>query len=260
MKSNQLEPGIIILFHDKKDKRRPDCTGYNQIGIVIDNKKVLVQRNNKLICLDFNNIKGIKYCICKPKETKVQQGLIDYIKLNKMNCPLFQLALYSFKIGDIRIFEKPILMPKLDIIDNAEHCHRWNILEKNIKNGDLIFTFQHNNWISNFIAELDDGLWSHVGTYLNGKIYEATSDGVVKRDLTVYKKINFRVGVYSHWEKLSNEEIEIIASFLEKQIGKRYNYIGAIKLGLQKILGIQSKEGTPNDLIYGGKLFLVCIV
>jgi hypothetical protein len=123
--------------------------------------------------------------------------------------------------------------------------------------------------ISRLIARFDHGTWSHVGTYTgDGTILEAIKDGVVERDIEVYRNPRYRLGLYRHKSMDPKSAVNLVG-FMRSQLGKRYNFRAAVRLALLKVFGLQPGKGlrpprldelTPNDLARSERVALICVV
>jgi uncharacterized protein YycO len=133
-----------------------------------------------------------------------------------------------------------------------------------LQKGDAIFTLDTKSIASRLIAYLDQGAWSHVGTYVgNGQIVEAITLGVVERSIEAYHDARYRLGVY-RLPGASLEQIDSLVSFNRSTVGDRYSYRKALTLGIRLALGIWPSAGarhtTPNMLIAMAGYNLVAIV
>ena len=169
----------------------------------------------------------------------------------------------ALSIKNTKVFDVPEIMPKLiSNLSDEQYEERWHNITSKMQKGDAIFTFNSKSFISKFIAKLDKGSWSHVSQYIgNNEIREAISSGFVKRNIEVYKQKYIHIGVYRYLG-ITSEVQEKIAEFTSKFIGYKYDYFGAISLGIRTILGLTEdsynpKDVTPNGLIYIGNLYLV---
>jgi hypothetical protein len=133
-----------------------------------------------------------------------------------------------------------------------------------IRRGDFIFTLDSKSATSRIIAYLDQGTWSHTGFYCgNGLISEAIFPRVVERSIEAYHHPRYRIGVYRQPSSTSLNA-ERMASFNRSQLGKRYNVLGALALGVRLSFGIWSSgkpaHTTPNILITRAGLELVALI
>jgi hypothetical protein len=122
-----------------------------------------------------------------------------------------------------------------------------------LQRGDGIFVIDAESLASRIIAYLDQGTWSHVGTYGgNGQIVESITSGVVERSMEAYHHCRYRLGAY-RLPGVTAEQIDTLISFARTQLGGGYNYRGAITLGLRLALGIWPTAGaahtTPNMVL-----------
>jgi hypothetical protein len=143
----------------------------------------------------------------------------------------------------------PILTP----ITPSEHETRWNTLLRTLQRGDFVFTLDTRSIASRLIAYLDQGTWSHVGTYTGeGRIIEAITSGVTERSIEAYHHHRYRLGVY----RLpgSAEQFDKMIEWSRSQLGKPYALRKALRLGIRMILGmrsdpIETRQVGPNRAI-----------
>jgi len=122
-----------------------------------------------------------------------------------------------------------------------------------LQKGDAIFTFDTKSLSSRVIAYLDQGAWSHIATYSgDGQICEATTPRVIEQNIEAYHDSRYRLGAY-RLPGASSEQIDAMVAFGRSQVGKGYNYRGALRLGIRLALGIwpqnRPRDTTPNMLI-----------
>ncbi len=258
---DNLEPGSIILFIDRKYRKKPDESGYNQVGVLLQNKKILCLRDRKIVILDYASISknSVARCFSDNKQAEI---CCNYFTINKNNWRLINLGFISLAHNRFFVLTKPIIIPPLKEIPNIENRERlWFELMDKIEIGDGIMFRDNKSIISKVISYITEGPWSHAGIYIgNGKLIEATIFGVHESYLESYKQDSIRIGVYRPW-KITDEKRKSLMESLTKHLGKKYNYIGVIRLGIACLLRIKldkskPKNNTPNDLIYRG-LYLV---
>jgi hypothetical protein len=101
---------------------------------------------------------------------------------------------------------------------------------------------------------LDQGTWSHVGTYSgHERIVHATTSGVVEGGIDDLRHLRYRVGVY-RLPGITTQQINDLVAGMRAHIGTSYNYRGALSLGLRLALRMRLSGGiaahtTPNMLI-----------
>lgn len=250
--------GSIVLYFDKKSKNPADFTGYNQVGIVIDENKMLIKRKKSIVEVKSIDSPNGQYSLRTPNSAKAAKLIVTYFKDNVMNVPLFDRGMASLVDSKrAHLFDSPLLMPKFMDRSVNDYEEKWRAIESKAQAGDLIFTYDSHSLISKLIAGFDKGAWSHVATYMgDGMLCEAITSGVTKRNINHYKQPNIMVGLY-RFPNITEDQAKNIKAFHEKQIGKPYNYLGVIKLALKMVLGLKSKIPTPNGIIYRGDLLLV---
>jgi hypothetical protein len=150
-------------------------------------------------------------------------------------------------------WDRPIKLPILTPITPAEHETRWNTLLNTLERGDSVFTLDTKSIASRLITYLDQGTWSHVGTYSGeGLIIEAITSGVTERSIEAYHHPRYRLGVYRLGG--STEQIDKMIKWHRSQLGKPYAFKKVLRLGIRMILGmwpdpIETMQVTPNRAI-----------
>lgn len=256
----------FIVFFDNDKKFKPDNTGFNKTGFITKIGTVIYPFKNKLIESPLEVIKKNPYEIFSFSESKEvdKEKISDFFIHNWRNQELFEMGLFKIlKENDMRYFDSPIKLPFLDPISETERNDLWKILYQSLVLGDIIATFDSNSFISRMISKIDNGPWSHVAMYSgSGMICEAITSGVTERPLNVYNREHIRIGLYRNSCNFSDKEKMI--NWMRKEIGKKYNYHGAILTGIRKFLGVKIERGippTPNELIiYLDKANLICTV
>lgn len=250
--------GSLVLFLDSKIKKPVDETGYNQIGVVVSTSTLICKRGNKVVRLSSIDSENKKYDVYHPESEQLTSNVVEYFNSNLVSVPIFDLGIAALlNKSSPELFDSPIIMPDFEKLPCIDFERKWNSIEANAEEGDMVFTYNQSNFVSRLIAKLDNGSWSHVGVYIgNGYICEAVTSGVTKRAITTYKNSNIRIGLYRH-KNMTPERADNISNMCLSQLGCSYNYWGAIKLGLKKILKIENKVPSPSGTIFGGQLYLV---
>jgi len=101
--------------------------------------------------------------------------------------------------------------------------------------------FDTESIVSRVIAAIDGGVWSHVADYIgNGRIIEATVRGVVDRSVNAYRCLRYRIGLYRVRDAETDpnrfEKAAKYVSFARSQLGKRYGFGKALRLGIMRAL------------------------
>jgi Permuted papain-like amidase enzyme, YaeF/YiiX, C92 family len=116
-----------------------------------------------------------------------------------------------------------------------------------------VFTLDTGGIGSRLITYLDQGTWSHVGSYVGeGRIIEAITSGVTERSIEAYHHPRYRLGIY----RLpgSPEQFDKMIEWSRSQLGKQYAFKKVLRLGIRMILGIwpdpiEPRQVTPNRAI-----------
>ena len=79
-----------------------------------------------------------------------------------------------------------------------------------------------------------------------GTIIESITSGCVERPIEVYRKPQFRLGLFRY----RDTDPERAVASMRKKKGSRYNYWGALQAGAGKYFNLWDRgAGTPNDMI-----------
>jgi hypothetical protein len=110
-------------------------------------------------------------------------------------------------------------------------------------------TFDTKSIVSRIITHLDEGAWSHLGTYVgNGRIAEAITLGVVERSIEAYHDARFRLGIY-RLPGASPQQIDSMIAFFRSRVGDRYAYRKVLLLGIRLALGIWPSSNPQSPLV-----------
>ena len=267
--SLKVPPGSQIIFFDKKTQKPPGKkTGCNQIGIFISHNKILFCRKRTVIELNFNELAGSNVSIVAYKDTTLLPKIARFFDSNRDNYRLFALGTNALFCHNYKVFNVPEIMPKFgkQQIPDSEYEASWNRLISKMQKGDTIFTFNSKSLISKIIAKIDNGSWSHTGTYVgNGEISEMISTGYTKRSVEVYKQKHIHIGIY-RFHQITPEQQGSIDDFVvecnEMYGGQGYPFFRALKLGIRTLLHLtdgkyRPQDFTPNGIVYAGTHFLV---
>ncbi|MFY9317368.1 MAG: hypothetical protein WAO95_17660 [Burkholderiales bacterium] len=188
-----------------------------------------------------------------------KDNVVVFFKENWREIALFHTGVQAIMFNRPRYFDSPIRLPILRPITTEEHGVRFKALLNLVRAGDLLLTFNSDNWISRLISYFDNGPWSHCAFCSGqGTVLEAIPAGVSERPLEAYKGKRFRLGLYRHPHAPS--DISEVLSFARSRIGDGYSYRKAILSGLRKHFRIRRRLPTPNDLAISPELHLVAIV
>jgi len=256
-------PGCFMFFYDKKDKTKPDETGFNKIGVFIDNETIIYYSNGMLRTVSIDKLKKHteKINIMIPDKNFDYDGVVAYFKNNSYNINLFNLGLFAADKNIPEILHSGQMIPTKFIDYSTEDYERaWSTLYSKIEPCDLIFVRNRNSIVSKFIAKIDNGFWSHVATYMGfNYIHDTCPPQTRIRSLAYYKKNKFSIGVYRPIGITSLQKAEMLA-FLVKNTGKGYNYFGAIILGIRLLLHLKTPIPSPNGLIFRGGLYPIFFI
>ncbi len=262
--------GSTVFFMDAKNQIPEQRCGYSQFGIVHEKGKVIYVRKTKyrrkIVVSKLSDIDGDSK-IYSHRDSLLSANIARFFNVNLMNPRMFDLAIYKIK-NDESFFDDPLLMPKYKHnIDEQYFTEKWRIIGQKLKPADLIFTYDSSSILSKIIKFMDNGLWSHVANYTgDGTVCEAISPRTTERPLSVYKQMNYRIGVYRWHKELSDEARNKIVDNLRSDLGLPYGYITLFKLGWLRLLNrnkflfegdFDPDKVTPNDLIYSGNYRLV---
>jgi hypothetical protein len=257
----------LIAFRDlDRIWYRGDETGFNKVGY-ITRKNTVVHPcwNRGLTETTLSRVQRCPHALLeKIATTQAEADNVEvFFTQNTPSVELFNLGFQAIaSANDLSFFENPIRIPILDDISPQEFERRWKTFSSALRQADAIFVLDSGSLISRLIARFDHGTWSHVGTYSgDGTILEAIMDGVVERDIEVYRNPRYRLGLYRH-KKMDPMNAEDLIGFMRSQLGKRYNFRAVARLALLKVFGLQpGKEAvTPNDLARSDRVALVCVV
>jgi hypothetical protein len=237
----------LVLFKGGFDPwHRPDQTGFSKTGYVTATEMVIHPCRSRIARTPLKKIvqKPHRF-IDMPKHPHSAQ-IEEFFTSNVLNNELYVKGLLEIPNKNSNFWNNPIKVPILAPITPEEHELRWNRTIRLLQKGDGIFTFDAKSISSRAIAYLDQGSWSHIGTYSgNGLICEAITSGVVERSIEAYRDSRYRLGVYRLLGG-SSEQIDRTAAFMRSQVGK-------LRLGMRLALGIwpanRRRDTIPNMLI-----------
>lgn len=183
-----------------------------------------------------------------------EDNLERFFTENYPNPSLFSMGFYLIKDYP-QYFDHPIRLPILDTISEADFYARWDALPSVLEPGDSILSTDTESWISRSIARFDHGPWSHTATYIGrGLVVEATTAGVICREIEAYRHPRFRIGIYR--VDATKEQLQEMVRLVCSQIGGRYNYYGVLQLAAWKLRNrmpsIKSDAilVSPNDFAF----------
>jgi hypothetical protein len=267
-------PVRLITFRDlDRVWYRVDETRFNKVGYITRKDTVIHPRWNRgLTETPLSRVKRHLHRLSQRlARTQTEVDNIEaFFTQNTLSVELFNSGFQAIiSASDLSFFENPVRIPILDDISPQEFERRWETFSLTLRRADIIFVLDTKSLISRLIARFDHGTWGHVGTYTgDGTIVEAIKDGVVERDIEVYRNPRYRLGIYRH-TNLDPKTAEDLVSFMRSQLGKRYNFRGVARLALLKVLGLQPGKGlrplraddlTPNDLARSERVALLWVV
>lgn len=243
-------PGDLLIFYNPYNKKYIDETGCNQVGVYLSENEIVFSQNGKAMALSLSEIDGITNDIklLQSADTALMEKVVKFFTINKNNVKLIEVGLRSLKDKHI-IFDNPNLMPDVrNGLSSNELQQGWERVYPKIKPIDSIFIFNTKSIISKTISKVDNGSWSHVGTYLGeGKIIEAVTSGTRIADICIYKENHIRMGVYRLIGITNEDREELIKEYLKRGTGRKYNYKGVFRLGLKKIFQKDFIIKEPRD-------------
>jgi len=254
---------IVFSYPDSTDK--PASNGLNKVGYITSDGTVIFTIRNRVARKRLAEItilphSGANFSHPSESPPNFDRANLDIFFLENFQTPdLFNIGLNAIKHGDVGYFNRPIKLPRLDIIDENVRVSRWNELKSEIRKGDQLFTFDSKSLASKLISFVDNGPWSHCGTCSgDGTVIEAITSGVVERSIDSYAPTRYRLGLYRPRSEKFNADKLI--DFSRTKLGGRYNYRGALRAGLQKFTNRRRTTPTPNDLASNPDLNLILYV
>jgi cell wall-associated NlpC family hydrolase len=109
--------------------------------------------------------------------------------------------------------------------------------QSSLRPGDILVSTEK-GFVSNAIRTSTFSAYSHASIYVgDGKIIDATGDGVQRRNLSALTKPAARVGVIRVDSLTSSQQDQVVAT-ARKLVGKSYNYFGLIFGGVVELTPI----------------------
>jgi hypothetical protein len=250
----------VIFFKEWGDPwHKTDASGFNKTGYVTKDGIVIYPRRSRIARTTIKVISKRPHRLADlsshPRATQIEAFFTN----NVINTALYVTAMQQMGDPHSRFWDNPVKIPVLSPISPEEHEIRWRKFVGALQRGDGIFTFDTKSTVSRLITHLDQGAWSHCGTYVgDGKIVEAITSGVVERSIEAYHHYRYRLGVY-RFPGASPEQINSLIALLRSNIGDGYSYRKVLILGLRLALGIWpslnpesslvARHATPNRVI-----------
>ena len=253
----------LISFYEWDLWHRRDASGYNKVGFVTRNDQVIRPLRAGLADAPLDRFRGATvYSL--PLTDFDGLKVDEFFTQNRRHVGLFNRGIKALLDQNASFFYHPIKLPILGPVVTSDYEERWTKFVSDLKPGDLIFSLDTKSSMSRFIAALDHGTWSHVALYLGtGCVCEAIPGGVSERDITYYKSARYRLGAYR--SAATDQQVEQLIAFNRAQLGKPYNYLGAIRLGVIKVLAPEKaarspSTTSPNDLAALSGLTLTAVL
>lgn len=252
----------FVFFKDWDRSHKVSKGGHNKFGFLTGDGVLIYPFRRRTRLISYERFSKIPHRWVAVNLGSHEKNVTTFFTNNAKNADLFHLGVKALASREWSVFDNPVKLPLLKPISLEEFESRWLQLVDTVAVGDFIFTFDSSSWISRLIAYGDCGTWSHVATYVGeGQICEAISAGVVERSIAVYHDPKYRLGLYRG--PTDSEQISKMVAFTRSQIGKRYNYRGALRLGFRKLRNVQPKtlrprDTSPNDLAM--RLLLVLVI
>ena len=228
-----------VWFKEFDPWHRPDQTGFNKVGYVTENGVVIYQRRSRIAKKSLDAIRRRPHRIIPlvghPRANEIE----IYFTRNIINRTMFSVGIQMIGQPTSPFWDSPIKLPILPPITPAEHETRWKTLLSTLQRGDFVFTLDTKSIASRLIAYLDQGTWSHVGTYTGeGRIIEAITSGAAERSIEAYHHHRYRLGLY----RLSGsaEQFDKMIEWSRSQLGKPYAFRKVLRLAIRMILGMRS--------------------
>jgi hypothetical protein len=250
----------VVVFKERGDPwHRTDASGFNKTGYVTENGIVIYPRRSRIARTTMEAVSKRPHRLVDlsthPRATQIEV----FFSNNVINTALYVKAMEQMGDPHSPFWDNPVKIPVLSPISPEEHEIRWRKFVGALQRGDGIFTFDTKSIVSRLITHLDQGAWSHSGTYVgDGKIVEAITSGVVERSIGAYHHHRYRLGVY-RFPDASSEQINSLIALLRSNIGDGYSYRKVLILGLRLALGIWpslnpesslvARHATPNRVI-----------
>ena len=246
----------IVFFREYDPFYKVDGSGFNKIGYILNNDIVIHPKLTRMTKSPLSRIRAKKHSILYLRESLGfnTEAVDSFFRKNIPNVELINSGYEALIKGDKDFFKHPVKIPILNGIHTEGFENRWQEFITRLRPGDLIMSVDTRSVFSRLITWVDQGCWSHTSCYVGeGKILEAVPAGVVERNLEIYHSPRFRLGIYRVDPEPTPEQVAMQLKFARSQIGKKYSYYGAVRLGIRKLFGNRwTRRGLndfgPNDL------------
>ena len=247
-RTNDGKVDLEFVFFRDGDQRHPHEGEFNKAGYLIDRTRVLHLQGNRLVKTQIGRLKVFSpKVIAMSLDGAVGQAVHECLVAEPLDPRRFGYAMNALTALDWKYFTHPAPPLPAPALTLEEYWVRWDSFWALAKPADLVFTFDSSSRMSRIISWVDRGPWSHSAMYSGqGTVIEATTSGCVERPIDVYKRPQFRLGLYRYRDV--NPELAVAG--MRTTIGAGYNYWGALRAGVGKYLNLLERgAGTPNDLI-----------
>jgi hypothetical protein len=250
----------VVVFKDWGDPwHKTDASGFNKTGYVTENGIVIYPRRSRIARTTIEAVSKRPHRLVDlsthPRATQIEV----FFSNNAINTALYVKAMEQMGDPHSPFWDNPVKIPILSPISPEEHETRWSKFLGALQKGDGIFTFDTKSIVSRLITHLDQGAWSHTGTYVgDGKIIEVITSGVLERSIEVYHYPRYRLGVY-RLPGASPAQINSLIACARTSVGDGYSYRKVLILGTRLALGIWpslnpesslvARHATPNRMI-----------
>jgi hypothetical protein len=144
-------------------------------------------------------------------------------------------------------------------LEESDFWSSWDFITSEILPGDRLFSRDTRDGISSVIANIDEGSWSHVSTYIgDGLLHEIEPPRSNIVQLRLYANPTYRLALfrdqYSVWmspARLQAESRQLTVRAKTNQ-GNLYDLFGALCAGIENVFSNEPNRPTPNSLIRSG--------
>ena len=240
----------VVVFKGRGDPWHPtDASGFSKTGYVTNSGIVIYPRRSRIAVTSIEAVTRRHHRLIDisthPRAAQIEALFTN----NVINNTLYVAAMQQIGNPNSPFWNNPIKIPILSPISPEEHESRWRTFVDALQKGDGIFTFDTKSIVSRIIMHLDQGAWSHCGTYVgNGRIVEAITLGVVERSIDAYHDTRYRLGIY-RLPGASPQQIDSLIAFCHSTVGDRYSYRKVLLLGIRLVLGIWPSSKPQSSLL-----------
>ncbi len=239
---------VEFVFFRDRDRRHQEDGKFNKAGYVVGGTHVIHLQGNHLVKTQLGLLKEFSPEVTRiPLDAAVGQAVHEFFIAVPLDPRRFGYAMNALITQDWKYFTHPAPPLPKPAFTLEQHSARWDSFWALPHPGDLVCTFDSTSRISRLISWVDRGPWSHTAMYSGqGTVIEAITSGCVERPIEVYRKPQFRLGLYRY----RDVDPERAVARMRAGIGAGYNYWGALRAGVGKYFNLWERgPGTPNDLI-----------